>query len=139
MRAVASAAQPVIDRLELIHDGTVVAVATGGGVERLTLSERVPVATGGWLAARVTSREHIHSGFSTSMGAHSSPVYVDVPGRPAFAADDAAVIGTIIDGARTWIQTIASVRSPEERARLASYLSASRSTLDDLVRDRSRG
>ena len=139
VRAVASAAQPVIDRLELIHDGAVVAVATGGGVERVTLSERVPVSTSGWLAARVTSREQIHSGFSTSMGAHSSPVYVDVPGRPAFAPDDAAVIGTIIDGARTWIETIASVRSPEERARLASYLTASRATLDDLIRDRSRG
>ena len=139
VRAVASAAQPVIDRLELIHDGAVVAVATGGGVERVTLSERVPVSTSGWLAARVTSREQIHSGFSTSMGAHSSPVYVDVPGRPAFAPDDAAAIGTIIDGARTWIETIASVRSPEERARLASYLTASRATLDDLIRDRSRG
>jgi hypothetical protein len=139
VRVVASAAQPVIDRLELIHDDAVVAVATGGGVERVTLSERVPVSTSGWLAARVTSREQIHSGFSTSMGAHSSPVYVDVPARPAFAPDDAAAIGTIIDGARTWIETIASVRSPEERARLASYLTASRATLDDLIRDRSRG
>ena len=139
VRTVASAAQPVIDRLELIHDGAVVAVATGGGVERVTLSERVPVSTSGWLAARVTSREQIHSGFSTSMGAHSSPVYVDVPGHPAFAPDDATAIGTIIDGARTWIETIASVRSPEERARLASYLTASRATLDDLIRDRSRG
>jgi hypothetical protein len=73
------------------------------------------------------------------MGAHSSPVYVDVPARPAFAPDDAAAICTIIDGARTWIETIASVRSPEERARLASYLTASRATLDDLIRDRSRG
>jgi hypothetical protein len=139
VQAVASAAQPVIDRLELIHDGAVVAVATGGGVEGAILSERVSVSTSGWLAARVTSREQIHSGFATSMGAHSSPVYVEVPGRPVFAADDAAVIGTIIDGARTWIETIASVRSPEERARLASYLAASRATLDDLIRDRSRG
>jgi hypothetical protein len=72
------------------------------------------------------------------MGAHSSPVYLDVPGRPAFSPDDAAAIGTIIDGARTWIETIATVRSPAERTRLATYLRSSRATLDELVRERTR-
>ncbi len=138
VRAAASAAQPVIDRLELIHDGVVIAATAAGGGDRASLSERVTVSKSGWLAARVTSREQIHSGFATSMGAHSSPVYVDVDGRPAFAPDDAAAIGTIIDGARTWVEQIATVRSPEERARLAAYMAASRATLDDLVRQRSR-
>jgi hypothetical protein len=136
-RVVASAAQPLIDRLELIHDGVVVATAAGGGVDRVTLAERVTVSRSGWLAARVTSKEQIRSGFATGMGAHSSPVYLDVPDRPTFAPDDAAAIGTIIDGARTWVETIATVRSPEERARLAAYMAASRSTLDALVRERS--
>jgi hypothetical protein len=72
------------------------------------------------------------------MGAHSSPVYLDVAGRPAFSSDDAAAIGTIIDGARTWVERVATVRSPEERARLAAYLATSRAALDALVRDRSR-
>ena len=93
VRVTASAAQPVIDGLELVQDGVVVAAATGHASERLSLSERVAVSTGGWLAARVTSREQIHSGFATGMGAHSSPVYLDVPGRPPFSADDAAAIG----------------------------------------------
>ena len=44
------------------------------------------VSRSGWLAARVTSRAHIHSAFSTSMGAHSSPVYLDVGGQPAVLA-----------------------------------------------------
>ena len=138
VRAAASAAQPVIDRLELIHDGVVIAATSVDGGDRASLSERVTVSKGGWLAARVTSREQIHSGFATSMGAHSSPVYVDVPGKPAFAPDDAAAIGTIIDGARTWVEQIATVRSPAERARLAAYMAASREKLDDLVRERSR-
>ena len=136
VRAAASAAQPVIDGLELIHDGVVVAAASAAGVDRIRLSERVTVSKSGWLAARVTSREQIHSGFATSMGAHSSPIYLDVPGRPAFAPDDAAVIGTIIDGARTWVEKVATVRTPGERARLAAYLATSRATLDDLIRDR---
>ena len=112
VRAAASAAQPVIDRLELIRDGVVIAATTAGGSDRASLAERVTISKGGWLAARVTSREQIHSGFATSMGAHSSPVYVDIPGKPAFAPDDAAAIGTIIDGARTWVEQIATVRSP---------------------------
>jgi hypothetical protein len=138
VRAAASAAQPVIDRLELIHDGVVIAATSANGGDRASLSERVTVSKGGWLAARVTSGEQIHSGFATSMGAHSSPVYLEVPGKPAFASDDAAAIGTIIDGAQTWVEQIATVRSPAERARLAAYMAASRAKLDDLVRERSR-
>jgi hypothetical protein len=138
VRASATAAQAVIDGIELIHDGVVVAAASARGAERVTLAERVTIAKSGWLAVRVTSREQIHSGFATSMGAHSSPVYVEIPGKPAFNADDAAAIGTIIDGARTWVEHIATVRSSAERARLAAYMASSRATLDDLVRERSR-
>jgi hypothetical protein len=133
------AAQPVIDGVELIHDGVVVAATRGRSTDRLSLTERVTVGTSGWLAARVTSGAQIHSGFATSMGAHSSPVYLDVPGRPVFSPDDAAAIGTIIDGARTWIETVATVRSPAERARLAAYLRTSRARLDELVRERTQG
>jgi hypothetical protein len=132
------AAQPVIDGVELIHDGVLVAAARRRSADRLSLTERVTVRTSGWLAARVVSDAQIHSGFATSMGAHSSPVYLDVPGRPAFSPDDAAAIGTIIDGARTWIETMATVRSPAERTRLAAYLRSSRTTLDELVRERTR-
>ena len=132
------AAQAIIEGIELIHDGAVVAATRGHATDRLSLTERVTVGTSGWLAARVTSDAQIHSGFATSMGAHSSPVYLDVPGRPAFSPDDAAAIGTIIDGARTWIETIAAVRSPAERTRLANHLRSSRTALDELVRARTR-
>ena len=137
VHATAWAAQPVIDRVEVIHDGRVVAVAEGGGSDRVDLSERIRVTGSGWLAARVASREHIRSAFATSMGAHSSPVYLDVGGRRPFSVEDAAVIGTIIDGARTWVESVAAVRSPSERARLASYLTSSRATLDALIGERS--
>jgi hypothetical protein len=139
VRATAWAAQPVIDRVELVHDGRVVAAADVGGSDRASLSERVPIGESGWLAARVASREHIRSAFATSMGAHSSPVYLDVDGRRPFSAEDAAVIDTIIDGARTWVETVAAARSPGERARLASYFLSSRATLAELIRDGAGG
>ena len=130
------AAQPFIDTIELIHDGQV--VATSGGAtptDRLELSERVTIGASGWLAARATSRAFIHSAFSTSMGAHSSPVYVDVGGQRPFSIEDAEMIGLIIDGARTWVETLAAVRSPAERARLAEYFTSGRAALDELGRD----
>ena len=138
VRAEAFAAQPVIDGLELVHDGVVVARSAGPATDRWTLTERVTVARSGWLAARVTSPHTIRSGFATNMGAHSSPVYLDVDGRRPFAPDDAAAIGTIIDGARTWIEQIAPVHSAAERARLAGFLASSLAMLDDLAHERLR-
>jgi hypothetical protein len=133
VRATAWAAQPVIDLVELVHDGRVVATAGGGGAaDRLVLTERIEVTDSGWLAARVTSREHIRSAIATGMGAHSSPVYLDVGGRRPYSADDAEAIGTVIDGARTWVETVAATRSVTERARLADYFRDSWDALDAL-------
>ena len=103
VRALASAAQPVIDGIELIHDGVVVAAAPRAGPSgRASRSashreERLAGRPGHQSRADPLRLRH-------GMGAHSSPVYLDVPGEPAFAADDAAAIGTIIDGARTWVE-----------------------------------
>jgi hypothetical protein len=73
------------------------------------------------------------------MGAHSSPVYLDVGGRRPYSAEDAAVIGTIIDGSRTWVERTAATRTPAERARLAEYFTRSRAALDDLGRSGAGG
>ena len=133
VRASASAALPIIERLELVHDGEVVAsapAANGGDAARL--AERVRVASSGFLAARVTSRQQIPSAFATSMGAHTSPVYLDVAGRRPWSEADAAVIGTIVDGARTWVEQLSTVRTAPERRRLADHFARSRRRLDDL-------
>jgi hypothetical protein len=142
VRAAASAALPVIGGLELIHDGVVVASASADagapdGVGELALTERVAVTHGGWLAARVTSPHAIRSAFVTAMGAHSSPVYLEVPGRPGFDPEAAAAIGTIIDGARTWVDQIATVAPGVDRRRLDDYFASSRERLEELVRERS--
>jgi hypothetical protein len=62
-------------------------------------------------------------------------VYLDVGGRRPFSAEDAAAIGTIIDGARTWVETVASVRSAAERARLAAFFASSQAALEALTRE----
>jgi hypothetical protein len=140
VRAAARAALPVIDGLQLIHDGRVVAsVEASAGTDQIHLSERVPVTRGGWLAARVTSRQLIQSAFATAMGAHSSPVYLEVPGRPTFDADDAAVIATIIEGARTWVDSIAPIAPTVDRARLLAYFDSAQASLGALAQARAAG
>jgi hypothetical protein len=139
VRLSAASALPVMDRLELVHDGAVVAwVRADGASDRLELAERVKVTHGGWLAAKVTSDRQIYSAFATAMGAHTSPVYLEVTGRPAFDAEAAAGIGTIIDGARTWVESIAAVASEAERRRLAGFFARSRAQLDARMRERAR-
>ena len=64
----------------------------------------------------------IQSAFATSMAAHTSPVYVDVADRPLFEPSDADAILTIIEGTRTWIETLATIRDQAERERQIAYL-----------------
>jgi hypothetical protein len=138
VRAGARSAQPVLDELQVVHDGAVVATSRADAqADALALAERITVRRGGWLAARVSSRRTIHSAFATAMGAHTSPVYLAVLGRPAFDAHDAAAIGAIIDGTRAWIETVATVRTEAERERLAAYFAIARGRLDEIVRERS--
>ncbi len=118
----------------------VVATSGGAAADRTawSSSERVTVASerlargAGRRAARTSTRRSRRAWAPTARRSISTSA-----GRRPFAVEDAAVIGTIIDGARTWVETIAAVRSPAERARLAEYFASSRATLDELgPRDR---
>ena len=119
------AAQPVVSALELVVNGRVVAAVTapGGGSTELTLREPIRIEAGSWVAARSRSGHEIQSAFTTSMAAHTSPVYLEVAGRPLVpAASDAAVIEQVILGARTWIAELAAIAGPGNRERMLAFL-----------------
>jgi hypothetical protein len=123
----ARAAQPVITELELVVNGRVVATtAAAAGSTELALHETVEIAAGAWIGARSRSRTEIPSAFATSMAAHTSPVYVEVEGRPFVpSVEDAGVVEQIIAGARTWVADLAAVAEPADRARMVGFLDAS--------------
>ncbi len=126
----ARAAQPVITVVELVVNGRVVASReAAGGTDDLGLQASVEVTGGAWIAARSRSGHEIHSGFATSMAAHTSPVYVEVLDRPLFAPDDATAILQVMDGTLRWVRDSAAVASPGERARMVEYLAASAAPL----------
>jgi hypothetical protein len=125
------AAQPMITDLELIvDDAWWPPSARRGGVTSLELHESVEIGAGAWIAARSRSADVIESAFTTSMAAHTSPVYVEVDGRPFVPrAEAGVVVERIIEGARTWVDELAAVAEPAERTRMVAFLDASLATL----------
>ena len=123
----ARASQPVINVVELVVNGRVVAATspTAVGLLELRLDETIEVPAGSWIAARCRSTSEIRSAFTTSMAAHTSAVYVEVVGAPLVPPPaDAAVVAQVIEGARTWVAGLAAVADPAERRRMVEFLDA---------------
>ena len=125
---VARASQAVINVVELVVNGRVVAATgpTSLGTLEQRIDETIEVRAGSWIAARCRSASEIQSAFTTSMAAHTSPVYVEVDGAPLVPApDDAASVAQVIEGARTWVAGLAAVAQPAERQRMVRFFDAS--------------
>jgi hypothetical protein len=125
----ARAAQAVLTDLELIVNGRVIAATSSPATTELNLHETVEIRSGCWVAARSRSGSQIESAFTTSMAAHTSPVYVEVQDRPLVAPpDDAEVVEQLIAGARAWVAELAAVDEPAERERMVRFFDASLET-----------
>jgi hypothetical protein len=125
VRAVARAAQAIIDGVEIVMNGRVVAAEqVSGAVAELRLATTLEVRTGSWIAARVRSPFQIHSAFATAMAAHTSPVYVEVADHPIASPDDASAIGAVIDGTARWVEAMAAVHDEQERRRMVDRIRA---------------
>lgn len=126
----ARAAQPVISAVELVVNGRVVTRETASEpTTDLWLAAIVEVREGSWIAARSLSDQQIHSAFTTSMAAHTSPVYVEVLDHPLFVVKDAQAIMAVIDGTVRWLETMAAIDDPAVRAGMAARIAASGTTL----------
>ncbi len=126
----ARAAQPVIGAVEVVVNGRVAARESAArATDDLRLATTLEVSAGSWIAARSLSDHEIHSAFTTSMAAHTSPVYVEVVDRPLFAPDDAKAILELIDGTVRWLATMAAIEDPAVRAGMAARIAASGATL----------
>lgn len=67
------------DRLEVIHDGEVVAESLARDGREASIETVVRFARPGWTACRVIGSKLTHGGFRVF--AHSGPVYLEAPGR----------------------------------------------------------
>jgi hypothetical protein len=118
----------VINVVELVVNGRVVAATSPTSVVALEqrLDETIEVRAGSWIAARCRSTSEIQSAFTTSMAAHTSPVYVEVAGAPLVPPPaDGVAVAQVIEGARTWVAGLAAVADPAERQRMVRFFDAS--------------
>ena len=126
VRADAQSAIPV-HRVEIVWNGKVVATREeNSGSREIHLQETIRVAGPGWLAARCSSRVPYSE---CRIAAHSSPVYVVVPGEDLFSAPAAAYMLTLIDGAELWARNLATRTSPDTLARVLGVFTSARGRL----------
>ena len=119
-----------IHRLEVIFNGKVVASREEpSGARTMHLAEKVRVEGPGWLAARCSS----HSGPTTvwrfKIAAHTSPVYVQVPGRELFSPEAAAYFLKLIDGAQLYVETLGTRADAESYGQVRKVYTDARAEL----------
>lgn len=113
-----------IHRVEIVWNGRVVASREHrGGTREITLRERIRVPGPGWLAARCSSR------LRPRLTAHTSPVYVQIPGREVFSETAATYMLTQIEAAQTWVETLATRPGPERFERIRKVFTDARTIL----------
>jgi hypothetical protein len=126
VRAEAKSAIP-IHRLEIVWNGAVVATREeGAGAREMRFEEAIRAPGPGWLAARCVSRLPYAQ---CRVAAHTSPVYVTVPGEDLLSAPAAAYMLTLIDGADTWARHLANRTSSDRLAHVLDIFSRARARL----------
>ena len=96
-------------RLEVVWNGRVVASREETmGTREMTIRGKVQLSGPGWLAARCASRFGPTTAWALGIQAHTSPVYVVVPGQEPFSAPAATYFLTLIDGAEQWVKCLAT-------------------------------
>jgi hypothetical protein len=131
VKAAVESATPV-HRLDIIVNGERAASKEASdGATRLELRDRIRVAGPGWIAARCASRFQT---IGRRIAAHSSPVYVVIPGQDLFSAPAATYMLNLIDGSETWARTLATRADATTQARILQSFAEARERLRERMR-----
>lgn len=115
------------DVLEILHNGKVVASAKPGGAHSLArIDTALTLERGGWIAARAVGATMLPYGatwWQQPVMAHTTPVYLEADGRPAPAAESAALFLEQLAFLRKWAETEARFPAPSAKAEALGYIS----------------
>jgi hypothetical protein len=119
-----------VHRLEVIYNGKVVALREeAAGARSMRLTEKIKVPGPGWLAARCASQLGPITDWNFKIAAHTSPVYVRVPGKELFSAGAATYFLNLIDGAQMYVEKLATRPDAETFAKTLKVYADARAAL----------
>jgi hypothetical protein len=113
-------------RLECVYNGAVVATSEATGEGRTaTIETEVPITASGWLGTRCLGGDN-----GSALRAHTSPVYVQLEGRPVQPdADTMAPLLAVLDRTLAWVQTEARCPKEQQREQLMQTVQDARQEL----------
>jgi hypothetical protein len=110
-------------RLDVVFNGEVVASKEEkAGAREMTLQSKVHVPGPGWLAARCSAPKDTTIRFF-SVAAHTSPVYVVVPGKEVFSPAAGAYFLALVEGTQAWVDNLATRPDDQRYQRIRKMLS----------------
>jgi hypothetical protein len=114
-------------RVEVVLNGRVVASrGAPAGTRELQLNEKLKVNGPAWIAARCSSKHGPTTAWGLGIQAHTSPVYVRVSGQELFSVGAASYMLTLVEGTRTWLDTLATRPDRERFERVHNVLEEAR-------------
>lgn len=117
-------------RLEVIYNGKVVASREEtAGARSMRLTEKIKVPGPGWLAARCASQLGPVTDWNMKVAAHTSPIYVRIPGKELFSAEAASYFLNLIDGAQMYVERLATRPDATTFAKTLKVYADARATL----------
>ena len=117
-------------RLEIVLNGRVVASRDSvPGTREMSLTEKVRVQGPGWLAARCSSQLGPVTSWEFMVQAHTSPVYLVLPGQELFSPETAAYMLALIDGSQLFVENLAIRPDPERFAATREVFEDARAVL----------
>src|SRR5262245_66440453 len=123
--------------LEIIHNGEVVRNAIPSGKNYSTvLEETIEVERGGWIAARAHGPKMLEYGrtwWRMPVFAHTSPIYLDMPGRPAPAAESARLFLDQLTYLQRWAESEANFPTADNKKEALSLIARAQAIYGELT------
>ena len=131
-RATASSLEP-FDVLEILHNGRVIRQekAQDGDTWEASVGGEVEVETGGWLAARAYGEKMLPYGrtwWQQPVFAHTSPVYLEMSGKPLAAPESADLFLDQLSYLEDWAKTRANFPAHADRDETLSLIEEAKAT-----------
>ena len=123
-----------IERIEIIRGGEIVATKENpSGARSVSFTAQIPISGSTWIAARASSPVRLPYNQGIPVFAHTSPIYVEVPGRPIRSPEDAAYFAKQCEEAINWAKTKAKVLNESQRQEMIALYEQARKIYLDMA------